>query len=206
MGRTAAMVALLGAATSLVMINHAVAEERKFVVMLANSPKQFAGAPPTLVNPQLVREQYFDKIAGNGIDSLAEYWEEISYGDVTISGDVTDWINLPWRITRAVGTEGFIDLNNDDRFSFGVGEEFRTDRAMVLVDIDGDGEADNADFPFAQGGRDTIPGTDTAVWMPGERFADIDGDGMWDGLDEARNEMDFFTFCENDPDCTSIFG
>ncbi len=27
--------------------------------------------------------------------------------------------------------------------------------------------------------------------MPGERFMDMDGDGMWDGLDEANNNMDW---------------
>ncbi|RME37046.1 MAG: PKD domain-containing protein, partial [Planctomycetota bacterium] len=79
------------------------AEERKFVVTLAHSPKSFTdangnpGLPPgglDAVAP--IRQAYFDIDPTNDVLSFAEYWEEISYGDVTVSGDVFGWVTLPW--------------------------------------------------------------------------------------------------------------
>ncbi len=174
------------------------AGERKFLVILATSPKQYnGGLPPSgLPNPQTIKNQYFDK-NNPGIQSLAEYWEEISYGDVTISGTTTDWISLPWSIRPQTSPGQFIDLNGDGQYEYGQGERFNNAQAAVIVDVDGDPEgADNGprkveDNPsYATGARiSTIRGV--AVWSPGERFLDMDGDGRWDGLDEAANQMDW---------------
>lgn len=58
-------------------------QERKFVDMLANSPKQYpdsGGQPPEgLTAPVLINQHYFDTINPE-LGSFAEYWEEISYG------------------------------------------------------------------------------------------------------------------------------
>lgn len=179
------------------------AGERKFVVMLANSPKQFPGTgqpPDGLANPENIRQQYFDKIPNNGIDSFAEYWEEISYGDVTITGLVTDWINLPWAVRpqgAAPGDYVRLDPSGSIVFRYGTSERFHNFEAMVRIDIDGDPNGtDNGPFPAQRGpgGNDVSQGRRNVgrpVWMPGFRFLDMDNDGRWDGLDEARNQMDW---------------
>ncbi len=174
------------------------AGERKFLVILATSPKQYNnGLPPGgLPNPQLIRNQYFDKI-NPGIDSFAEYWEEISYGDVTITGKVTDWISLPWAILPRVSPGNFVDLDFDGNYQYGRGEKFDNKKAAVIVDLTGNPEgADDGPFlvdenpAYARGAElKTVRGDD--VWTPGERFLDMDGDGRWDGLDEATNLMDW---------------
>ncbi len=158
------------------------AAERQFFVILANSPKQFTDGPPELVNPQLINRQYFDRISGNGIDSFAEYWEEISYGDVTIRGTTSDWINLPWRIMPDPAATGE-----------GSADAFENDKPMILVDLDGDG-LPNEDAAFAQGGNDVNLRTgNNPLWKPGERFLDLNNNGRWDGLDEGANQADYFT-------------
>lgn len=101
------MVALcvVSAAGLLFTAQTAWAGERQFLVILANSPKQYPGperdplGQPAdgLINPQGIHNQYFDR-SDPWIGSFAEYWEEISYGDVKISGQTTDWISLPWAI------------------------------------------------------------------------------------------------------------
>ncbi|UCE60436.1 MAG: PKD domain-containing protein [Phycisphaerales bacterium] len=176
------------------------AGERKFLVILATSPKQFPDAD--LANPETVRRQYFDKIAGNAYESFAEYWEEVSYGDVTISGQVTDWVNLPWRIQPVndeelgyVTPELIVNLSGDDLnvYHYGRGEAFLDFESMVIVDLDGDPfNADNG--PFSVFGNPLYArGSGDGVFTPGERFLDIDDDGKWDGLDERWNEGDYFT-------------
>lgn len=174
------------------------AGQRQYLVILATSPKQ-NGANPTLPNPQTIENEYF-----NGPNSFAEYWREISYGDVTISGTVTDWLQLPWRVQpdpiRLTGTRlTFPDLNDSGNYEYGRAEPFDPEKAMVVVDIDGDfGQArtDNGPFrpednpEYALGGKQ-MDAFGNPVFSPGERWIDFDGDGRWDGLDEARNEMDW---------------
>ncbi|MCH7592403.1 MAG: hypothetical protein IH989_06470, partial [Planctomycetes bacterium] len=145
-----------------------------------------------------------EKCIQDGIGSFAEYWEEISYGDVRITGEATgEWLDLPWGIgpmSLAVG----VDLEAEDAVisptSSNLPEVFNASRAMVIIDLDGDpNDADNG--PFATG-----PGSFDIVWRPGERFLDMDGDGKWDALDEARNQMDFFTPCGSDTICAGLPG
>lgn len=76
---------------------HAWGQERKFVVMLAAPVKSFPNPRPPLANPQLAYVQYFDLITP-GVDSFAEYWREISYGNVNVSGDVFGWAEVPWPV------------------------------------------------------------------------------------------------------------
>ncbi len=199
------------ACVQLHVVKTATAGERQFVVMLADSPKEGNAQTTDLINPEVVRKAYFDRI-DPAIDSFAEYWEEISYGDVTISGIVTDWIKLPWRITKGAGTEGFVDLNMNETYQYGAGERFDNNRGMIAFDL-------QPPLPpfLSPGGQDVVPGTESpadpgqSIWMPGERFIDMDGDGAWDALDEARNSVDFFSkrcteeepakLCVLDSDC-----
>ena len=192
------------------------AGERKFIVMLANSPKEFPGPgrqPPRqptggLIARRLIDEQYFDKLNPQ-IGSFAEYWEEISYGDVTITGQTTDWISLPWALRPPLSDPGddnattgpqanaerirpadFFDLNRSAEYEYGHGERFYNSRAMVNIDYDGASGGQDLPPPPTPGSGDTTS-TGDAVWRPGERFVDMDRDGRWDGLDEATNSMDW---------------
>ncbi len=168
------------------------AGQRGFLVVLATSPKQFQGAGPPIDLPDAeeIRKQYFDTTAGNDIGSFAEYWEEISYRDVTIAGIVTDWLDLPWAIRNDRAAQ-FYDLNRDGAYTYGIGEtviEFE----RLAIDLDGDPD-DVDDGPFS--GALVDPEKTSSgefIWYPGERFVDMDEDGRWDGLDEANNRMDFF--------------
>jgi len=155
------------------------------------SCKCFAADTAGLPNPQQIRNQYFDTINPD-INSFAEYWKEISYGDVTISGQVTDWVQLPWAVQPKTPMN-FVDLDGDGKYKYGKGEKFNNQKAMVRVDIDGDPlDLDNGpripeDNPaYARGARLTTS-RGQPVWTAGERFLDMDGDGRWDGYDEARN-------------------
>lgn len=174
----------------------ALAGQRQFLVILATSPKQ--NANPVLPNPQTIENEYF-----NGPDSFAEYWREVSYGDVTINGTVTDWLQLPWSVqpdpARLTGARlSFVDLNESGTYDYGIGEPFDHQKAMLIVDVDGDDANGGSNGPdavednpsYAQGGKQ-MDRNGLPVWTPGERFVDMDGDGKWDGLDEATNQMDW---------------
>lgn len=195
------------------------AAERQYLVMLANSPKHYPGPdreilgqPDTgLVNPELINQQYFDQVNPD-IGSFAEYWEEISYGDVTISGTVTDWVELPWAImppladpetdgggdpseneSNRISPADFFPLREGSQYVYGQSESFDNGMAQVIVDTDGD-PLGTDDGPFIPGPGssdvDRVNGL-RAVWMPGERFVDFDSDGRWDGFDETTNTMDW---------------
>ena len=124
------------------------------------------------------------------VGSFAEYWEEISYGDVAITGTVTDWIALPWSFEpRDASPESWYDMQGGS-YVYGQGESFNPYRAMVVVDYNGDAPGPSSTDGFgatSSGGM----GAGHPVWTPGERFVDVDGDGRWDGLDEANNWMDW---------------
>ncbi len=177
------------------------AGERKFIVMLAHSPKQFGGnlPPGGLVDRAVIDNAYFKLDPNDGVDTFVEYWEEVSYGDVTAAGITTDWINLPWAIQGTAGNtpSDFTFLRTGvsilTPFFYGVSETFANSQSMIITDIDGDpNTVDNGPFPgaFGPGGSDTGKRSGVAVYMPGQRFLDMDGDGRWDGLDEANNQMD----------------
>ncbi|MCH7885404.1 MAG: hypothetical protein IIC01_09160, partial [Planctomycetes bacterium] len=142
-----------------------------------------------LVNPEIIRRRYFEDA------SFAEYWEEISYGDIKINGKATEWLSLPWPISLKKEVS-FVDLNGNERYNYGAGELFDNTEPMVRVDL-----GRGVGTTYANGGQDTVPNSSFPVWMPGERFLDVDGDGIWDGLDEATNQMDFFAPCGTNTDC-----
>jgi len=198
------------------------AGQRKFLVILANSPKQFAclggarnGTPcevsatnacpggtcsnvRPLPDPEAIQNQYFD-IRNPSTGSFAEYWKEISYGDVTISGEVTDWVLLPWRIAPTVALPNDSrDLNRDGiispadfpnlsggGYSYGAGERFDNRFSMVSRNIG------RPNDPNAGVGAKQVSSTGAPVFTPGERFLDVNGNGVWDGVDEATNSMDY---------------
>ncbi len=185
-------------AGTMLLAESAWAAQRKFLVILAHSPKQFGGAavpPGGLLNPQSVTDEYFDTI-NPGIDSFAEYWKEISYGDVTISGRVTDWILLPWAI-QPQQPMSYVDLNDNSqpgfvrRYNYGHGEDFNNQLSMVLRNIG------RLNDPNAGVGAMQVTSAGTPAYTPGERFLDIPippatvGNGAWDGFDEATNSMDW---------------
>jgi PKD repeat protein len=183
-----AALCLAGTIVSLLPVRPAWGGERKFLVMLANPRKEYGatGVPPEgLPNPELIRKQYFDT-TDPSIGSFAEYWEEISYGDVKIGrlDRIPEWINLPWPIHSPVGADNFVELDGSPSFTYGAGESFDNTQSMVAVST-------NSFTASFQGGNDTGPVTGLPVYMPGERFVDMDGDSVWDGLDEAMNWMDW---------------
>ncbi len=136
-----------------------------------------------LPSPELIRRQYFDKTDPN-IDSFAEFWQEISYGDVTVAGRVSDWILLPWPLSVPFT---WVELQSAvPSYRYGGGESFDNSRTMVAIDT-GQGPPS---FTIGAGRQVTSRGQQ--VWTPGERFRDINGDGVWNGgFDEARNAMDW---------------
>jgi hypothetical protein len=82
-------------------------EERKFAVMLAVPRKSMPLSYPSqpLPNPNDIFDHYFD-FNKPGVNSFAEYWNEISYGNVHVSGDVLGWVEVPWRILPATHSGG----------------------------------------------------------------------------------------------------
>ncbi|MEK6676448.1 MAG: PKD domain-containing protein, partial [Planctomycetota bacterium] len=220
--RVARAAAALGVFLLGLAIPSAQAGERKFMVILASSPKQFpdGGVPGGgFANRTTIDRAYFDQGNNNGIDSFAEYWEEISYGDVTVSGSTFGWIDLPWAMqpplvnpnrhtagqrpptgdriedrNLRISPSTFYDLNSDGHYEYGFGEEF-LDLASTIVDTTGNPGGDD-DGPYAVGlGTPDLTergdGTRIPVWTPGERFVDIDEDEKWDGFDELNNQMDW---------------
>ncbi|QOJ13566.1 MAG: PKD domain-containing protein [Planctomycetia bacterium] len=179
-------------------VSSAAAEERKFVIILADLPKDEPG-PRQLPNRVQVYDAYFDQVKdGQGgtlrVDSFAEWWEEVSYGNVTVSGDVYGWVQMPWRSTLPGGPGGgqggsFRNLNGGP-LDPGTGEGFNNALARFQYDLDGVGgnrlcTADNcepADFAGAQQVNRFAPGANPPipVWTPGERFFDINGNNVYD--------------------------
>ncbi len=195
--RLAAITCLAVTVGSMLSVPVATAAERQFLVILAHSPKQYGlELPPGgLPDVEAIRKHYSD-LDDPSIGSFAEYWDEISFGDVTVSSKTEGWLNLPWSIqpsaTSGVGNVDatqFYDLNENDLYDYGAGEEVSHLQA-VIIDTDGDPNgADNGPFsPFPASGHRTDRGD--LVWKPGERFIDMDNDGKWDGADEGNNEMD----------------
>jgi PKD repeat protein len=76
------------------------AEERKFLVFLANMPRSFVatGGVPPIPLPSLdrINDVYFRFDPDNELGSFAEYWYEISYGIVRIDGRGLGIVELPW--------------------------------------------------------------------------------------------------------------
>ncbi len=175
-------------------------EDRKFVVMLAVPSKSTADPPviPPLPNPFDVFDQYFDWF-DPAIDSFAEYWREISYGNVNITGDVFGWVELPWPALpvgdfaipggaqEIVGLSiPFMDLNDNDLHDRFQGERFiEPEVQMFFIDR-------NGDLPGTGGlppGQDVRPsGLIDGVWTPGERFLDLNANGRYDALLEPATD------------------
>ncbi len=149
--RTFLLGACVGVGVLVTTSKDASAELRKFAVMLAHSPKSQldgTGQPGLpiggLHSVEDIRKQYFDRLDPE-LDSFAEYWEEISYGDVTITGDALGWVTLPWAFDPNAPNGGerasaadFIDLHANQMltctagvnppvpapFAYGAGEDF----------------------------------------------------------------------------------
>ncbi len=204
---------------SLFAATSAVAEERKFTVMMVVPPKSVTGGYPPSGVTDVARgdifDQYFDDF-NPVIDSFAEYWKEISYGQVTVTGNVFDWGEIPWPLLPA-GSTGSLPFTNLNGGGFGQfnGEGFSEARQMFRIDYNGElFENDSTGTPddptanvriYPPGLADTdIHGN--PVWTPGERFVDLDGDGYYDALTEDTADG-FKGSSENDlgdmvPDCS----
>lgn len=120
------------------------AADRRFAVILAYPNKTFQalGEDADFANPAMVDAQYFDTNPNNDIYSLAEWWEEVSYGAVTVSGDTFGWLNLPWPLEpidtdddEEVETpDDHINLNFSGFYEYGAGEPFAEDPMPRRVD------------------------------------------------------------------------
>ncbi len=97
-----AMLCAIGA--PLLSVDRAAAEERKFLIFLANMQRSFVatgGLPcqgegeecPSLED---VNRAYFRINPDDGFGSFAEYWDEVSYGIVRIDGKALGIVELPW--------------------------------------------------------------------------------------------------------------
>ncbi|MGD8453615.1 MAG: thrombospondin type 3 repeat-containing protein [Phycisphaerae bacterium] len=187
------LVALLLSAT---LVVPASADVRKFTVMMAAPVKSFETWPPEepLPNPDDAYQHYFDR-ANPDIDSFAEYWDEISYNTVSVTGDVGAWAELPWPILpdypdfSVPGDEysmrelvlPFADLNDNGRCDQFAGEDFDESQQMFLIDYNGD--LPGTGTPGQPPGNDVVTaGLVDGVWTPGERFRDINGNGRYDAL------------------------
>ena len=183
----------------------ALGEERKFAVTLAVPRKQVEDPPPTdLPNPNDIYDQYFDLVKDD-VESFAEYWDEISYGNVSISGHVFSWVDIPWPILPNGASSPpydaipFSDLNGNLMLSQFGGEVFVDDGSgaaqMYLIDYNG-ALLGTGTMPFPNPGWESdaivtpsgLADTDTwgnPVWTPGERFLDLNGNGRYDAMLEG---------------------
>ena len=183
-------------------VGSASAQERKFSVMLAVPSKSVDDVQELeLANPNDVYDQYFDETKST-VDSFAEYWKEISYGNVNVSGDVFGWVEIPWRTTpKDMATPldgkviGYTDLNGDGFLDQFEGEEVpSTQFQLFFIDNNGDqpGTATPNYPPDAdareRGIRDFYRKTGQPIWTPGERFLDWDGDGRYDAFLEITRD------------------
>lgn len=149
-------------------------EERKFAVMLAVPRKSMPGYPGApLPNPNDIYDHYFDTTKP-GVDSFAEYWDEISYGNVHVTGNVLGWVEVPWPILPKVADGKRIptvDLNDNKVFDMFAGETYNESRHQM----------------YRSDCNPALPETcalDDDWWTPGERFMDLDEDGAYDGVIE----------------------
>ncbi len=182
-------------------VRQASAEERRFVVMLSVPRKSVGGNPLVLANTNQVWDQYFDKVKP-GVASFAEYWHEISYRTVTVSGDVYGWVEVPWpalpigdvvngpggatNIAGATSLNGFriqfIDADNSGNFTPSTAERLLEAEQMILIDYNGN--LPGTGTPVAPLSTVTVrtPGLVDGWWTPGERFQDLNNNGRYDLL------------------------
>lgn len=197
--------AVFGAA---LLAGEARAQERKFVVMLSVPIKSLRAANegqpvPPLPSSQDAFAHYFD-LSDPSIDSFAEYWREISYGQVNVSGDVFGWVEIPWPVlplgdfevdegatTISNLTLPYLDLNGNDAFDQFGGETVPdTQNQMILIDYNGDlpgtatpGFPPELDIPTP--GLVDLDAQLNPVWTPGERFRDLNQNDRYDALLES---------------------
>jgi hypothetical protein len=165
--RTVVFASLIVAFAALVA--SARAEERKFSVLLGVPIKSFGGVVPDMPNPDDIWDYYFDQwkdgqpeLPTPAIDSFAEYWYEISYGNVNVSGDVLGWVEIPWPVAPAGPVSGnviaFRDLNNNGTYQQFEGELFSQWRQRYYIDWNGNGQ----DMPGT--GTAPNPGQELSSW------------------------------------------
>lgn len=190
------------------------AEARKFVVLLADLPKE-RQAGTQLPNRAEIYDAYFDvdknsETGGPRVDSHAEWWNEVSYRDVSVTGNVYGWSSMPWPSRPGTGFDGntsfqgtgripHIDLDGDGAYTFGIGEGFDVVLPKYLYDPDGLGA--NAffnnfaplDWEGFKLGNLQVDSFGVPIWSPGERFLDLNGNrvyeaGVWEwGIDKNNN-------------------
>ncbi len=211
--------ALFIAAVTLVT-SGAAADERKFVLMLAVPSKTVEGGVDNLplANPNEIWDQYFD-FNKPEIQSFAEYWHEISYGNVSVSGDVFGWVEVPWPIlpdgpefsvpddatTLAGLVLPFADLNDSGAFDQFEGETIDQTQQMIFIDYNGNLPGTGTEeLPFLSvtvrppGFVDFDFTTGRPAWTPGERFRDLNTNGRYDALLEPTRDGWGKEDCEQD--------
>ncbi|MCH7870811.1 MAG: hypothetical protein IID33_03840, partial [Planctomycetes bacterium] len=209
--RSLAALTFLAAYPLAIFVATAGAEDRKFVLFLADPSKDHEGSTLQLPKRTDIWDAYFDKVKngqddGIRVDSFAEWWEEVSYGDVTVSGEVFGWVSVPWPTSPPGfdGDSGFgstsviphVELQGGFSYQPGSGERFSNGATMFEYDWDGVGEDFNrrnqAAFRFP-GFGDEDNFNRFRLWAPGERFVDLNGNGDYDagvfewGIDKNGN-------------------
>ena len=194
------------------------ADDRKFTVMLAVPGKSVPGGAGTLnlPNASTIWDHYFDRTKNgpDGIDSFAEYWYEISYGTVSVTGDTLGWVEVPWPVLPMTllpdpnqpldpnALRGYI-LPFRDLDASGLCEQFEGEpvnqfQAKIMIDYNGNGGGTGFEGnvgPFSSTGNDSYPLgfedydlRNRPVWTPGERFRDLNGNGRYDALLEPSRD------------------
>jgi hypothetical protein len=151
------------------------AEERRFAVMLAVPPKSPPAdypKPDSLPGTVDVYRQYFGQ-ASDGDLSFAEYWNEISYGNVNVTGNTLGWVEIPWPILPSTSSDG----SSIPHTQLGSGTALQQFRGE---------DFDDSSLP-------------DGVWTPGERFMDLNGNGEYDDEGEETRDGYGSVLDEGDP-------
>jgi PKD repeat protein len=197
------------------------AEERKFLVFLANMRRSFVGqgedadggpvpsGHPRIPLPSLetLEDNYFRIDPDNGLGSMAEYWEEVSYGIVRIDGKALGIVELPWPQYPVIGdVETTAETLDEVSATFSPDEESHADDGTGgYFDLDGEpgglyvGEAvaeDSRLYPFDPDNSGPAPPT---LFIPGLNDGlpsinteDVDSDGHLDlGLEDIDGDNRF---------------
>lgn len=193
-------------AASVVWIGEVRAEprDRKFAVMLAAPIKSLGTPLPALPNPFTVYDHYFDK-SKPAVESFAEYFREVSYGNVTVSGDVYGWAEIPWPILPQAPTMNidpfnynstnfgglilpFRDLNRSGAYEpFGGETVDPAQNQMIFIDYNGPDTPGTGAPPAYANGKPTgvfpnpnnFSGSSATIRTPGLVDMDAAGAAVW---------------------------
>lgn len=130
----------------------------------------FADSPDPTIRPDELRRVLFEGPYEHG--TLREYYDEVSGGRLTITGEVSDWVRTSVTLSQAVGT------------SYGLGDDAMTGQFLVEALAAADSTTDFS--LFDSDGPDGIPNSgdddgyvDVVAFYFHEVAASCGGPGIW---------------------------